>query len=167
MKKAVLYITMFIALCFGFKTQAQNTVVNTLSVTQALDSMSVASQDQLKERLYGQTSFTYITAQGVVDAVESTGKPFDVIEIEDLSGSSALNNLTWQLQQCKVLIVNVNDTIPSNLNFNLFPLRNLEYVLIKGYNHNQVDAITLLVAEHISNKNMNSTILIEKLKIDR
>lgn len=163
MKKAVLYITMFFALSFCFETHAQNAI----SVSQALASMSEISQEQLKEQLHGQTSFTYITSQGVIDAVEASGKPFDVIEIEDLSGASALNMLTWQLQKCKVLIINVSDTTPASLNFDLSSVPNLEYILIKGYNHNKVDEITLLVSDHISNKNINSTILIEKLNKDR
>lgn len=167
MKKAVLYITMFFALCFTFKAQGQNTAVNTLSVNQALGNMSVASQDQLKERLHGQTSFTYITSQGEIDAVETAAKPFDVIEIEDVSGASALNTLTWQLHKCKVLIINVGDTLPGSLNFDLSPLVNLDYILIKGYNHGQVDSMSLLISDHISNKNINSTILIEKLNKDR
>ena len=80
MKEAVLYIAIFFALGFGFKAQGQNAV----SVSQALAGMSDASQEELKEQLRGQTSFTYITAQGVIDPVETLGKPFDVIEIEDV-----------------------------------------------------------------------------------
>lgn len=163
MKKAVLYITMFFALSFVLEAQAQNAI----SVSQALASMSEVSQEELKEQLHGQTSFTYITSQGVIDAVEAPGKPFVVIEIEDLSGAPALNALTWQLQKCKVLILNVADTTPASLNFDLSSVPNLEYILIKGYNHNKVDEITLLVSDHISNKNINSTILIEKLNKDR
>lgn len=163
MKKAVLFIAIFFALGFGFKAQGQNAV----TVSQALTGMSEASQDELKEQLRGQTSFTYITAQGVIDPVETLGKPFDVIEIEDLNGASALNRLTWQLQKCKVLILNVDNTTPTSLNFDLSSLINLKYILIKGYNHDKVDEITLLVSDHINNKNINSTILIEKLNKDR
>lgn len=163
MKKAVLLIAIFFALGFVYKAQAQNVV----SVSQALAGMSDASQEELKEQLRGQTSFTYITAQGAIDAVETSGKPFDVIEIEDLNGASALNRLTWQLQKCTVLILNVDNTTPTGLNFDLSSLINLKYILIKGYNHDKIDEIALLVSDYINNKNINSTILIEKLNKDR
>lgn len=166
MKNNIIIVLLF-ALCFGFKAQAQDSHVKSISVDNILKGLSSEEQSQLKDRLYGRTSFIYVTSKGEVDFVETEGKPFEVIEIEDLNATSFLKGTILKSDKCKVLILNVGDTIPTTLNIDLSSFLSLEYILIRGQEEKQLAAVESVLSKAILEGTATARLLIEKISKDR
>lgn len=129
MKKAVLYITMFFALCFTFKAQGQNYEV--ISLHDKLNMLSSTEKSNVEYLLFGTPALLILNEEATY--VWNEGKDTETVDVESTK-RHLLTETTYinDFNKAKALILRYNKGDQFQISEKLFEyFKNLKYILIK------------------------------------
>lgn len=132
MRRAVLYITMFFALCFGFKAQSQNAVTE---YDVKLNSLQNSSREILNNLINGPQSSAFVNDDQQPKIYVRSGEQVNTLFVKKPSDFILVsNNYTNEINTVKVLNIEWNGSDVLNFPNNLLSiLPNLEYVYVRSY----------------------------------
>ncbi|UUV22315.1 hypothetical protein [Paenimyroides aestuarii] len=160
MKKYILYLV----ICF---VSSLNVHAQIETLEEAFKAESKQNQEYLRKSLHGEKSFLYVSKQGEIETILNGKEPIDVMELEDVIAIQKLRLTNEQLQQLKVLIINVPAESSNEIDLEVASLANLEYINLKGYDEQSLKKVSEKLSNQLKESRLKSKILIQKLNIDR
>jgi len=132
MRRAVLYITMFFALCFGFKAQSQNAVTE---YDVKLNSLQNSSREILNNLINGPQSSAFVNDDQQPKIYVRSGEQVNTLFVKKPTDFTLVSNdYTNEINTVKVLNIEWNGSDVFNFPNNLLSiLPNLEYVYVRSY----------------------------------
>lgn len=153
MKKAVLYITIFFALCLALKAQGQTPVIEFQEKLTSLSAISLTASQILHDRINGTSGSIFMNTSEQADKYEVAGEVLKVMYIKTANDITTLvNEYGSQLNSISILNIEWAGTgtfvLPQNLT-TILP--DLQYVYIRSYKNLSSSLITNAFQSLLSN----------------